>query len=470
MDLQSSLHASIISGEYVLFCNIISQTKCKYAKLYDLSCVMALLNKYQPTWILPFVQQLMTGDVVYSSSLCIIQSVISYPKELVIEIMTFLESVTNHNYMYYYFAKYHPDYVLDFIVLDHQYPFMVVGLLEINRYDVITEIFKKVSHKAIAYITHHVDVLNFIVVNRHINAYIFLTKSADVPYEAFLANSKSIIVYEGSVGLFDEICKQTNEYTSFSLLPFVLCKIINEYADNHIENISRFDVSKTNMYDFYKIALARGSVNYEYIAELCLDVYPDIVSAVESKLVVEQQIQCNDKDFLQRNFGIITLQSKKRKKMSKLAYSLYTILYHFAEGTLHPNINAFDNMTLHNIICKTTYQRVSYASRYCLILKVSRIITDEVKSVMELESTFFTPSLYPVFLLCCGVIMTNNLFYLSNNDLKKFLTCYGYINHSVDIFDMHNTHSFLKHAVTELASNHIQQLNVDWEDCGTNII
>lgn len=409
--------------------------------------IMTNLIIYKSHWINTFVKDVCTmynisqqstkilTPIKYRFVTTVLESLTLADKNVVISFMNSIEYHTAWNGIYITFAKMYPDYVLEFDIIFTNHIPIVCGLLIAKRYDVIDVIFLRLNKKEIYKISHHKIILRHFLHDCDLFGYAHLEKYTRINYAdyAFQFNEKVTMLdhdeklknHNLGINFFAGLCVMYKDVVnSCNILPTVLSKEITEYADFFSDILHDVEHNCNDMETFYEIALNNGCVNYDYIARHSVDKYPKIIQKLLPHLQIPYPFACDNKHFVVTHFDIetsIAETSKKRKNtLSDTAASLHDKLVDIKESTVNNCSYAFDDTTLSNITNHFLKKTTVPQTRYCLLVKINQILNNESKNA----STKL--SMYPVSLLCSGIITRRNVKYLSNSDKRKFLASYGY--------------------------------------------
>ncbi len=432
------LHSVIISNNYDVFLTIIKSYN--FDRMDHFINIIKLLIEHRSNWIVIFVKKYIEKTFKTKNAFPI-EILELCNGDICIDIINEIDHKIINDDIYVQFAKIHPDYALKLEVLFEKITYIFVGLLYSHRFDIATKIIKKLNSKEVEYILNHSYTLHCVVYNHDVVCLNYLQSFGNVDYEKYIHNSTkhikhyvNIFSYQVDIKqkgliLFRELCEVYGTIVTEKLymFPLVLCDLINDYADNLMFLISRFEINEyIMMTPYYEIILKCGCRNYYDIADKVYDKYPEIIIPFLDKLQTPEQIVCDSKYFVTKNFGIIPpcYSSKKRKinNLSLSEISLLKILKQFFAKELVPNINAFDTVTLQNIV-KTNFRysidNKCLDNRYYLILFIKYMISSHMQTYNNSLVT------HTVLLLCCGILMENNINYLSPDDETKFLISFG---------------------------------------------
>ncbi len=479
------LHNSIITNDYNAY--------LKYLDIYNFELsehIISSLLYHQPSWLALLVKKYIS----LKSSLEKINELIltifnrcSGPQRsrayacglptkaglIAINIINEIENIIQPEYIYVQFAKTFPDYALQLEVVFDRIILIFAGVIQAHRFDIATKIINKCNSKELLRILTNYYILHSVVYYHDVECLNYLLSLGKFSYEHYIHTTTinptcpqdtaypNVIKAHGLL-LFEKLCVSYSTIViSMTVLPLEICNIIDDYTNNLIFLVSKFETIKSitlnTLKSYYEIILKYGCRDYRTIAKRVFMGAPSVMIPFLDKLTAPYPKSCDSKDFVIEHFGIIPpfYQSKKRKSTSSDTSSESSLLKIFEnivfqnavltkqiqsnENRLIMHINAFSNRTLKNIVRKyyaLSINPVCMKNRYYLTLFVMNTAFEQLRhNTKQLH-------LNEVLLLCCGILTTTNFGYLSISDQEKFALSYGH-NITQDNQFLRNTFSSL---------------------------
>jgi len=143
---------------------------------------------------------------------------------------------------------------------------------------------------------------------------------------------------------FDQLCKEYCEIINKTIcFPQVLCEIINDYANNLIYLVRKFEYKDEDLpILLIKKILKHNCKDYETIKGYILYNYPELLVKYLEKSNIEKY---QDEEFLIKNFGIETPYNCKNNSF-KSSQSLLKVIRESNNFKINGNLNAYSLETL----------------------------------------------------------------------------------------------------------------------------
>jgi hypothetical protein len=451
---------SIILGNKKDFDEII-MSETLNESMEDIDEVILTITKYKLDWMEEYIKYVygkfsLRGTRFYFREEILRKLIKILPSEKVLKIIEIAEEYPaifkpyyketfndpkrkNKIYLYEKIAKYHPIIIKKMEVIFKQHAEIFAGLAKGHHFEEAKKLYNKFNNKEKKYVLNIKRLKDYIIKKKDIEIMDFLLSLGELNLEKYIIDNN--LMYKNTVEeFFDYLCRSYNEIINKTInMPQVLCEIINDYANNLIYLIKKYDNTDNISRKFIEIILKYNCKDYETIKKYVYSKYPEVL---EKYVEISVENKYYEEEFLIKNFGIKSTCNRKKTndELSERSQSLLRIIRGLYESKIENKISAYSLETLQRCVMKyikkTIINDVTFTDVYynnnqvlninekMLMYKYSLIILIEElceKNINMLEPEHY----YPIEMLSHGIITKKNWNFLSKEDKNKFLKSYG---------------------------------------------